>query len=40
MRSKIKLDFDAYFLFLEEYFSLFKLKIKKRKLMSGNQFKI
>jgi hypothetical protein len=40
MKLKTKLDFDAYFQFIEEYFDLFKIKIKRRKFISGSQFKI
>lgn len=41
MTSKIKLSFDEYFNFLEEYFEMFKLNIsKERKKITGNQFKL
>ncbi len=40
MTSKIKLSFDEYFKFLEEYFEMFGAKFKKRKFITGNQFKL
>lgn len=40
MTSKIKLNLDQYFKFLEEYFELFKLKGIKRKMIKGNNFKL
>lgn len=40
MKSKIKLNLDEYFKFLEEYFKLFKLEKPKRKLISGKNFKL
>jgi hypothetical protein len=40
MTSKIKLSFDDYFKFLEEYFSLFPLEKVKRKVITGNNFKL
>lgn len=39
MKSKIKLSFDEYFAFLDEYFEMFKDKIiSKRKKITGNKF--
>jgi hypothetical protein len=39
MKLKIKLNFDEYFAFLEEYFEMFKDKItQKRKKITGNKF--
>lgn len=40
MTSKIKLSFDEYFKFLEEYFALFPLKTLKRKKITGDNFKL
>lgn len=40
MTSKIKLNFDEYFKFLEEYFELFKLQVVKRKKIKGDNFKL
>lgn len=40
MKSKIKLNFDEYFKFLEEYFILFKPEMKKKKFIIGNNFKL
>lgn len=40
MKLKIKLNFDEYFKFLEDYFEMFKPNLKKRKLITGNQFKL
>lgn len=41
MTSKIKLNLDEYFKFLESYFEMFGTKIKtKRKIITGTQFKL
>ncbi len=40
MKSKIKLNFDEYFKFLEEYFTMFKPKPRKIKFITGNNFKL
>ncbi len=40
MKSKIKLNLDDYFKFLEEYYELFKLSPPNRKLIIGNYFKL
>ncbi len=40
MASKIKLNFDEYFKFLEEYFKLFDIKKIKRKIIKGDNFKL
>jgi hypothetical protein len=40
MKSRIKLSFDEYFEFLEEYFKLFNIKDLKRRLIKGDNFKL
>jgi hypothetical protein len=40
MKSKIRLNFDEYFKFLEEYFELFKLNSPRRKKIVGDNFKL
>jgi hypothetical protein len=40
MTSKIKLNWDEYFKFLEEYFQMFKPDPSKRKLIKGDNFKL
>ena len=40
MKLKIKLNFDEYFKFLEEYFTIFKPALVKRKIITGDQFKL
>ncbi len=40
MKLKIKLTFDEYFKFLEDYFQMFKIEKVKRKLIKGNNFKL
>ena len=40
MKSKIKIDWEAYFKFLEEYFSLFNISVIKRKIIKGKNFKL
>ena len=40
MKSKIKIDWDAYFSFLEEYFSMFDFSKVKRKKIEGDNFKL
>jgi hypothetical protein len=40
MKLKRKIDWDAYFSFLEEYFSLFDFSNIERKKIKGRNFKL
>jgi len=40
MDLKIRINFDEYFNFLEEYFEMFRPDLSKRKLISGDNFKL